>query len=219
MKKLLLMTMLIGLFLLSGCSKIKFDTFVANDEDKEQKVTQAVDEKNISTDKDISSETANTSDTAGLTTENSSTTRESTNTELTPTPSSIQPPSNIELPIYTINIEGVVVPATALVSKDTEITPQLIVDKVLESLADQSIVIGVKPIITEKTNIIVNFEPDKTPDKNMGSSYEGAILNAIAQSLIDNFDDYKGVIFRIDDEAYTSGAYELGIDEIFLGDN
>lgn len=221
MKKILLIIMIVGIFLLSGCNNIKFDTFNASDEGKATDVTQAADEISISKDNDVNSETTNASDPAEVVTDNTTvtTTTETTLTESTPTPSVIQPPANIELSIYTINIDGEVEPITALVAEDTEITPQVIVDKVLESLADQSIVIGVKPVTTENTNIIVNFEPDMTPDKNMGSSYEGAILNAIAQSLIDNFDEYKGVIFRINDEAYASGAFEYGIDEVFLGNN
>lgn len=236
MKKRLLMVMLIGTFLLTGCNKIKLNTFIANEEE-EPKVTQALDENSISNSDDASGETANTSDTidtvdgiadnedaskdasADTKGNNAGASENNESSKEGPTSGAIQPPVNTALSIYTINIDGEVEPITALVSKDTEITPEIIVDKVIESLADQSIEIGVKSVTIEKNKIIVNFDPDKSPDKNMGSYYEGAILNAIAQSLIDNLSQYNGVIFRINDGAYATGAYEYGIDEAFLGDN
>jgi len=138
----------------------------------------------------------------------------------TPTQAPIQPNANKDLQVYTVNsITAEIEPVTALVPQNSKITAQLVVDTVVESLADQSIIIKVDSVTTEDDKIIVSFDKDKAPYSDMGSGYEAAILDAIAQSLIDNLKEYKKVIYRIENNAYVSGVFEYGINEAYLGDN
>ena len=46
---------------------------------------------------------------------------------------------------------------------------------------------------------------DKAPLTNVGAGFEEAILNAIAQSIADNLDDYNKVIYRVEGGPYKSG--------------
>lgn len=133
--------------------------------------------------------------------------------------SNIQPNSNTEVMIYVIDVETAeIVPVTALISIEKEITPEVIVNKVVEAMADASLEIGIDEVKTEGDTVIVSFLSDKAPVIDVGSGYEVSILNAIAQSIIDNT-DYKNVIYRIEGKPYVTGHITLELDEIFLGDN
>lgn len=212
-KRSILLLMVTCLLMLTGCDKFKFGVFDASEEDKvHSQVSEETDSKdnddNISTDKSESKEQEKDKE------------NKVTSDKSNPTPTSIQPNVNIDLHIYTVNnTTAEIEPITALIPQDSDITPELIVDTVVESLADQSIIIKIDKVTTEDDKVIVSFKKEKAPYSDMGSGYEGAILDAIAQSLIDNLKDYKKVIYRIENKPYVSGVFEYGINEAHLGDN
>jgi hypothetical protein len=111
---------------------------------------------------------------------------------------------------------GVTEPFTVAVAKDTVITPELIVDKVVEAMADRSLEVGIEYVKTEKDTVIVSFYRDKAPLSEGGIIYEGPILDAIAMSLIDNLKDYNKIIYRAEGKAYVSDHIELGINEPYM---
>ncbi len=123
-----------------------------------------------------------------------------------------------ELSIYTIDGETAEkIALTAVVSADREIDPKLIVDKVVESMADQAFMIGIDSVTTQDDAIIVSFLDNQPPVMNVGSSVEGEILDAIAQSLLDNLEDkYHKVIYRVMGEAYVSGHFAYDINHVYL---
>ncbi len=136
----------------------------------------------------------------------------------TPTPTIIQPKENVELLIYVVNSNTLLDPVTALVPADSEITPELIVETVVDSMADQSLVIGVESVTKQDDTVIISFYSDKPPLSNVGSGLETAILDAFAQSLIENLDDYNKIIYRVEGGPYISGHIELGINEVYVED-
>lgn len=122
-----------------------------------------------------------------------------------------------EVPIYSINedtqsVESVV----ALVPQDSKITPELILDLVIDSLADRLIMIDVDKVSLQKDTVIVSFTSNQQPVVHTDSNLEKSILDAIAQSLVDNLKEYPKVIFRIDGQAYKSDHYSFGLNEIYL---
>jgi len=208
-KKFMLITILSGTIMLSGCDKVHLNTFNASKDGSNPKVTATADNKQGDTDTKANNKVTDSSNDA-----------KQAEVSDTPTPSVIQPVANRELPIYSINVEtGDIEPATALIPEKEKITPDLIVNTVVESMADQSITVGIDSVTTKKDAVIVSFKGNQAPYKNMGAGFEGAILNAIAQSLIDNLKDYSKVIYRVDNEAYVSDHIVLGINEVYLGDN
>jgi len=214
-KNFILIIVIMGIILLAGCNKFNFHTFTNSEDSSDIQTTIAPKDQNST---DINNKTEDTQANSENITPSSEDILQSENA--TPTSTSIQPTSNIDLQVYTVDSDlGEIEPVTAAVPAGSEITPQLIVDTVVESLADQSINIVVKDVTTKDDIVIVNFDKDNTPYKNLGSDYEGAILDAIAQSLIDDLKDYKKVIFRVDGGAYVGGAFETGIDEYYLEDN
>lgn len=214
-KKFILVILMIVTFLLTGCSKFHLSTFNASEEEVTPTVTVTV--TMAPENKKDDAETVNKEEKEVTTT---STEETVTTDETTPTPVAIQPTANIDLPIYDVNIDtGDIDTVTALIPQDVEVTPELIVEKVVEAMADQSIIVGIQSVSTKDQTVIVNFFKDKAPVADNGSGYEASILDAIAQSLVDNLEDYSKVIFRVEGEAYVSGHIELGIDEVYLGGN
>lgn len=109
-----------------------------------------------------------------------------------------------ELSIYSIcsnhkDIESV----TALVASE-EITPELIVDKVVESMEDASFQVKVLSVKTDADTVIVDFDSDAPPVSGVAKATETAILDAIAQSLLDNLEDYHKIVYHVEGKAYVS---------------
>lgn len=209
--KKLMIILITGSLFLTGCDIFRFETFDASKENTDQEVTLAPEEVEKDNDTDL--------DDLGSE-EPLSQNSDDNNPETTPTPSLNEPIASIELPVFTVDAElGEIKLVTAMIPKGNEITPELIVETVVEAMADQSIMVGIENVTTENKTVIVSFYKDTAPVTGLGGSFEGAILNAIAQSLIDNLDNYSKVIFRIEGEAYVTGHIELGIDEVYMGDN
>ncbi|MDF2906661.1 MAG: hypothetical protein K0R34_1982 [Herbinix sp.] len=203
----ILIILVMGLFLLAGCNKFSFDLFDGSEGENGSVITLAPSEAQ----KDEASSNKESSPDANKTDDSEQP------TDATPTPSDIQPTANVELQLYTVNVDtGEIEAVTALVPADAEITPDLIVEKVVESMVDRSIEVGIDSVTLEGDAVIVSFYKDAAPLSEMGSGYEGAILDAIAQSLIDNLEEYNKVIYRAEGEAYVSGHNELGINEVYL---
>lgn len=204
-KKLILITMIIFILLLSGCKNIRFNTTKGTeDSDSKTELQEIVENDTNDKKSDITL--------VDETEEN----KEETTKKDDPTPTLIQPADNTELLVYTVNSNAEKETVTALIPMNEEITPQLIIDTVVASLADNSLKIKINKVTTEGDTVIVNFDKNQPFFDGVGGGYETAILDAIALSLIDNLDDFKKVIYRMDEEAYVSGHIELGIDEVYL---
>lgn len=130
----------------------------------------------------------------------------------------VEPAATKEVNIYTLNVDSKEVEArVALVSKDTQLTPELIVSLVTDSLADGMINADIDEVSEQGDCVIVSFMSDAAPVTDSDRETETAILDVLAQSLIDNFiDEYPKVIFRIQGEAYKTDQYSFGIDEVYL---
>lgn len=122
-----------------------------------------------------------------------------------------------EISIYTLDSDTAEkVPVTALVPKDTVLTPELIVDKVTESMTDAACMVGVDSITTDGDKVIISFKDDQPPVINVGSSVEAGILDSFAQSILDNIPEYHKIIFRIMDQPYATGHFEFGLNEVYM---
>lgn len=209
-KKLVLIMLVMSALLLTGCNIFSFDVFDgSNEDDNSSVITLAPSEKSENTPASKEEEIPVVTGT-----------EEDNTQESTPTPSDIQPIENIDLAIYSVNVNsGETEAVTALIPADIEITPQLIVDKVVESMADRSIDVGIESVTQKDHAVIVSFYNNKAPLSEIGSSYEAAILDAIAMSLMDNLKDFSKVIYRAEGKAYIGSHIELGIDEAYLEDN
>lgn len=206
-KYLILMLIIIGVLYLSGCKNISLKTYTNSDSKDNNKIENNNDKADIDILKeDDTKEPDNKND------------EDDDKAVETPTPTTIQPIENKELLIYVVNSSIELDPVTALVPANEVITPELIVDTVVESMADQSLIIGVESVTTKDDAVIISFYSDKPPLTNVGSGLENAILDAIAQSLTENLESYSKVIYRVEGGPYVSGHIELGIDEVYFED-
>lgn len=121
-----------------------------------------------------------------------------------------------ELKIYTIDSKSNnVIPVTALVYGE-EITPELIVDYVIESMEDAYYFIEVLEVITENDTVIVDFSADTPPCLSVSEKIENAILDSFAQSIVDNLENCKRIIFRTNGEYYKSDNKSYSKDYVHI---
>ncbi len=203
-KILILILFLISFLMFAGCSNFSFKKITDNNENTVEKNDDRAD-IDVLKEKDIDTEDPEITDVDSLIND-------------TPTPTVIQTTKNIELLIYVVNSSTYLDPVTALVSADAEITPELVVNTVVDSMADQSLSIGVESVSTQDDTVIISFYADQPPLSNVGSGLESAILDALAQSITENLDEYRKIIYRVEGGSYKSGHIELGIDEIYFED-
>lgn len=200
-KYLILILIIISVLSFSGCKNIRLKINKDADNNKIENNDDIADIDNLV--KDDAEDTYNADDENNLDGD-------------TPTPTIIQPVENVELLIYVVNSDTLLDPVTALVPANSEITPELIVDTVVDSMADQSLVIGVESVTKQDDTVIISFYSDKPPLSNVGSGLETAILDAFAQSIIENLDDYKKIIYRVEGGPYKSGHIEMELDEVYF---
>ena len=96
--------------------------------------------------------------------------------------------------------------------ESSRITPELIVDKVIENL-DEKIVITEMEV--EKKRIYVTFSDAYAPVKKCSKKFETLVLDCISNSLLDNVSYVDEVVFRSSTGNYHSNNYEFGEDEVY----
>lgn len=121
-----------------------------------------------------------------------------------------------EVPIYSINDDSLESEQTYVTME--AVTPEAVVQAVVDSLAEHSLEVGIDSVTMEGDTVIVSFLFGKAPLTAVGSTVEETILNSIADSLLDNVDGCKKVVFRAEGEAYESGHYAFGIDEVYAAE-
>lgn len=127
------------------------------------------------------------------------------------------PEKTKEILIYTMDDATNEVGSTvALIPETTEITADLIVNLVVDALADQQVNVGIEEVLVENDRVIVSFYENQPPLVNVGSGTETTILDAIAQSIVDNLTMTPKVVFRVEGKPYESGHYQFGLDEVYL---
>ncbi len=130
---------------------------------------------------------------------------------------SVEPVQVRILQIYTMNASTLEPEAVSvLIPQDTELTPEFIVDTVIATLEDQGYTIEVESVTTQEDAVVVSFYKNQAPSSGFGSSAESTVLDVFAQSLVDNLEDYRKVIYRLEGDAYSSGHFEFGLDQVYL---
>lgn len=139
-------------------------------------------------------------------------------TEGVETPSeTATPEEGTQIDIYGINEDSLESePARAVIKG--EVNAASIVQAVVDNYAAKSIEIGIYDVSEEGDKVIVSFEYEKAPLANVGSEVEETILNCISDSLMDNLDTCKAVIFRAEDTSYESGHFAYGYDEVYASE-
>lgn len=130
----------------------------------------------------------------------------------------IAPPENFEITIYTLNPDSLEKEAvTVLVTANKELTPEFIVEQVIDAMEDEGFYIGVNDIIIDGESVRIDFKSDAAPVIDVGASVEGSIIDILAQSILDNLSQYKKIYISIEGGPYYTGHIEFELDEVYLG--
>lgn len=130
----------------------------------------------------------------------------------------IAPPDNFEITIYSLNSDSLEKEAvTVLVTENDELTPEFIVEQVIEAMEDEGFYIGVNDIIIEGESVRIDFKSDAAPVIDVGASVEGSVIDILAQSILDNLSQYKKIYISIEGGPYHSGHLEFELDDVYLG--
>jgi hypothetical protein len=106
---------------------------------------------------------------------------------------------------------------TVLVTGNEELTPEFIVEQVIDAMEDEGFYIGINDIIVEGESVRIDFKSDAAPVIDVGASVEGSIIDILAQSILDNLSQYKKIYISIEGGPYYTGHIEFELDEVYLG--
>ena len=130
----------------------------------------------------------------------------------------IAPLENLEVTIYTLNSDTLEKEAVSvLVMVEDELTPELIVEQVVDAMEDEGFHLGINEIIMDGNSVRIDFKSDAAPVIDVGASVEGSIIDILAQSILDNLPQYKKIYISIEGGPYHSGHLEFELDEVYLG--
>lgn len=130
----------------------------------------------------------------------------------------IAPLENMEVTIYTLNpdtLEKVAV--SVLVAVEDELTPKMILEQVVDAMEDEGFYLGINDIIIDGESVRIDFKSDAAPVTDVGASVEGAILDILGQSILDNLPQYKKVYVSIEGGPYKTGHLEFELDDVYIG--
>lgn len=116
-----------------------------------------------------------------------------------------------EIYYYTVNPDSFETEAvSAMVQSDYADQPEELMILVADSLEDAGYEVGVNSVTLDGENVIVDLMTDMCPVIGLTEEEEKAVLDAIAQSLLDNFVQQNGVVFQVMGEAYRSENFSFG---------
>lgn len=117
---------------------------------------------------------------------------------------------------YTVDVDSCsITGAYFALGISDEITPELVLSFLADSLDDSSVHIGFDSIEVENGTCVVSFDDGMLAFAD-NPKLEDAILDAAAQSLLDTVAECKRIVFRINGEAYTTSNNSFGINEIYM---
>lgn len=116
-----------------------------------------------------------------------------------------------EIYFYTVNPVTLETEAVSVVVKsDFADDPNNLMILIAESLEDAGYEVGINGAVIEGENVVVDFFSEMCPVSGLTKDEEKAVLDAIAQSLLDNLAEQNGVVFRVMGEAYESENFSFG---------
>ena len=118
---------------------------------------------------------------------------------------------------YTVDSGGKIKSATSLITNTTKITPKLILGYFVDSLEDESIELSIKDVQITESLCVIDFDDSIYDIASMGKKIENAVLDAAAQSILDNIDEVEGVGFSINGKAYSTTNNKFALNSVYMG--
>ena len=125
--------------------------------------------------------------------------------------------SMMDVPIYSLDVDTKEIISTVVsVPDQTKITPSFIVDLVLADLEAKAYQIIVDSVEQKNDVIIVNFNESTPLLLEAEKTIESSILDVIAQTLLDNILDCRGIVFQVNHEGYESSNFSYDRNYVYL---
>ncbi len=105
---------------------------------------------------------------------------------------------------------------TALISSQDVVTPEFILTLVADAMDELGIDVVIDFVKTVNEKVYISFSSSSGFLKDIDNELEIEILDAVAQSILDNFTEYSKVIYQIDGGAYSSSNNYFDGDEVYL---
>jgi len=106
---------------------------------------------------------------------------------------------------------------TALVTTGEALTPEVVIELVDATFEERGFNVVFEEVTTSDDTIIVSFGENSVQLSMKDARIESCILEAIAQSLLDNLETYSGIVFRVQGEAYKSLNNSFDKEYIYMG--
>lgn len=106
--------------------------------------------------------------------------------------------------------------AAAMLNADEKLTPSLVLSYIVDSLEDSSVILGIDSVNTDGDLCVISFDSSIKDISVSDPDLEEVILDACAQSIIDNFDDINRICMRILGEAYITEGHTFAFDYIYM---
>lgn len=118
--------------------------------------------------------------------------------------------------IYSINSDSMTLIPVSVKKGNQKPSPSYVARLVLENLNEDDI--ELTDVTQKDTKVIVSFGSEGKPVKGCGAKMETLILEAFANSLLDNVENCEKVIFRCDGKEYKSSQYSFGKNEVYASE-
>lgn len=116
-----------------------------------------------------------------------------------------------ELSIYCMDDDGNGIESvSAIVDENTEIDAVVVTEAVVNEFSNHNLDIQIDKVTTDENgSVFVSFQKDAPPVKDVEEDVECFILDCISQSILDNVETSKAVIFQIEGNAYVTEHVEF----------
>lgn len=108
--------------------------------------------------------------------------------------------------------------STALVRTDSDITPVLILDYLCDSLEDESVELSYNGADLSDGICTIDFDESIVRISEESAELEMAILDAAAQSILDNIEGCRGVRVILNGASYSTQNLKFSLNDIYMDD-
>ncbi len=123
----------------------------------------------------------------------------------------------VPLMIYSVNATSEsVINKTIMLDENTDVTPELIIDYITEGLKDESVKLSFAGIEYNNGRCIVDFDDSIISIAKTSANLEDAVLDAIAQSVLDNVKGCMEIVYRINGQKYSTANRTFDLDYVYM---
>lgn len=108
--------------------------------------------------------------------------------------------------------------SVSAISSSEPIVPLQVLEPVKDSLEDNSVLISYNDAYVEDGYYIIDFSSSIRSVSESDPLLEELILDASAQTILDNFEDCRGVKVTIDGQAYKTEGFSFDKEYIYMDD-